>query len=293
MKILTTLFDMANIEKLSVYADGFLIGNNQFGTRLTRSYDKEEIIKIMEKLQSLKKEIFLMCNQMFTDEQLVKFSLFLQSLPLDLVHGIIVSDIGAIMTLKSLGYEKLAVYHPETLLTNSYDFNDLHKEHILGAVVAKEIVLEDIITIGLQKKHQLFMMGHGHLNMFYTKRKLVENYIKFSELDIHLTMNQKLKLTEETRHDEQYPILEDEAGTHVFRSKVFASIAYIDQFRNVVDYFIIDTIFKDDLYALYTLKMYQNGLIDEDIKHTLEKDYQESWDLGFFFKKTIYKQSRE
>ena len=43
MKYLTTLYDLNNINNLSVTVDGFIIGNEKFGTRLTHSFTIDEI----------------------------------------------------------------------------------------------------------------------------------------------------------------------------------------------------------------------------------------------------------
>jgi putative protease len=293
MKIITTFFDISNIKTLSAYADGFLIGNQLFSARLTRSFDVDEIIKATHLIKSLNKEVFLVINQLFTDQQLEEVDLFLKQLNLNLFSGIIISDLGLIALLSKTNQKDLIIYHPETLLTNHYDFNDLSNYGIKGAFVAKEITLEDVLWIGKHKKHQLFMTGHGHLSMFYSKRRLIENFLEFSELDLNLSYDQDLKLIEEHRKDEAFPILEDFAGTHVFSSHVFASIEKIDELKSYVDYLVIDSIFKDDLYALSILKMYQEGKIDPKLKKEFEETYKEKWDYGFFNKKTIYKQTKE
>lgn len=293
MKILTTIFDANNIKTLSAYADGFLIGNHQFGTRLTRSFEIHEIISIVSLIKSLNKEVFLVINQLFTDEKLDALKIFLNALPLKSFSGIIISDIGVIPILNQYEVTHLIIYHPETLLTNTYDFNFLSEYQIQGAFVAKEITLNDVLEIAKEKKYKLFMIGHGHLSMFYSKRRLIENFLEFSELDLHLSNDQDLRLIEEHRKDESFPILEDDAGTHVFSSKVFSSILHLNDLLESVDYLLIDSIFKDDLYALSVLKMYHSNEVNHDVKAELEKNYHETWDQGFFYKKTIYKQTKE
>ncbi|MFA6800679.1 MAG: U32 family peptidase, partial [Acholeplasmataceae bacterium] len=183
---------------------------------------------------------------------------------------------------------KKLIYNPETLMTNYYDFNFLVPTGIFGVFIAKEITLDDIKMIADKKQTKLFMVGHGHLNMFYSKRQLIKNYMDFINQENYLHNKQTIKLIEEKRKDEPYPILEDLAGTHVFRSQVFDSIDYLDVLSPIVDYLVIDTIFKDDDYAIEILKMYkhQKGLSKEE----LMKKYDEIWDHGFFFKKTLYKQ---
>ncbi|MDO9630136.1 MAG: U32 family peptidase [Acholeplasmataceae bacterium] len=289
MKILTTIHNLESISLLSSQVDGFLIGNDQFGTRLTKSFGIHEIIDAIQLTSDFKKELFLVCNQMFNDDQLDDFKNFLAFIPIQKLSGIIVADIGAYRLISSLGYKGLVVYNPETLLTNVYDFNFLAKNHIKGAYIAKEITLSDIIEIAKNKEYQMFMVGHGHLDMFYSKRQLIENFMKFNEDDHHYHNQKNLKIIESNRLDEAYPILEDNAGTHVFRGHVFSSLKYLNDFKELLDYLVIDTIFKDDSYASKILPMYHQNQIDTTLIEELQKAYDETWDDGFFFKKTIYK----
>jgi len=289
MKLLITIYQLKNLEKLSVYADGFLIGSDQFGTRLTKSFSDEEITYALKQTKALNKSLYLVCNQMFNDEQLESFEDWIQTLPISEFSGIIVADLGAYRVLERMGYSNLIVYNPETLLTNAYDFNFLADFDIQGVFVAKEITLEDIIYIGNHKKYQMFMIGHGHLNMFYSKRQLIDNFMYFTESENPYHNRQDLKIVEENRKDDPYPILEDQAGTHVFRSQVLSSIDHLTELRAFVDYLVVDTLFKDDDYAFSILKMYQDGKEDLNIKNQIQDKYQEVWDEGFFYKKTIYK----
>ncbi|HKL95639.1 MAG TPA: hypothetical protein VJ845_04345, partial [Haploplasma sp.] len=73
MKKLVTIFDINNLEKLSEFADGFLVGNESFSARLTKSFSIDEINTIIKQANDLNKEVFLNVNQMFTDQQLDVF----------------------------------------------------------------------------------------------------------------------------------------------------------------------------------------------------------------------------
>lgn len=289
MKIITTLFSIESIESLSSHADGFMIGHKNFGARLTRSFEISEINEAIKLANKLNKELFIQANQMMDDKLIQRFKQFINQIDVDKITGIIVADIGAIMLLKANGIAHKAIYNPETLLTNTYDFNFLHKENIYGGFVAKEITLLDIKQIAKNKKINVFMVGHGHLNMFYSKRQLVHNFMDFIDKEHVYHERQNLKIIEEQRKDEPYPIVEDQAGTHVFRSHVFNSLNHLKELEKLIDFLVIDTIFKDDQYAQRILPMYHQLKIDENQIESLKKDYQESWDEGFFYKKTIYK----
>jgi U32 family peptidase len=289
MKILITLYDIKNLKSLSQAVDGFIIGNEKFAARLTHSFNIEEINKIIMLAHEYKKEIFLQANQMLDDDLLDQFSVFLDKIDTKNLSGIIVTDIGSVMRLKSKGLSGKAIYNPETLLTNRYDFNFLKTEGILGAYIAKEITLEDVLEISKHKEVKLFMVGHGHLNMFYSKRQLIHNFMDYQHMENKYHNKQNLKIVEEQRSEEPYPILEDMAGTHVFRSTVFSSIDHLDELNKHIDYLVIDTLFKDDLYAKKVSELYRYKSKDQKKINEIKALYKEEWDQGFFYKKTIYK----
>ncbi len=289
MKLLTTIYNLESIETLSAYVDGFLIGNHLFGTRLTKSFEVSEILEAIDLTKKYHKELFLVCNQMFNDDQLDQFKVFLQSLPIVEFSGIVVADLGATRVISSLGFNDKVIYNPETLLANVYDFNFLADKNIQGVYIAKEITLSDITSIASHKKYKMFMVGHGHLNMFYSKRQLIDNFMQFNETDHLYHERQDLKIIEENRKNDGYPILEDTAGTHVFRSHVFSALNHLNDIKDFVDYLIVDTIFKDDAYSKKILPMYHLNQVNKDEIKWIQEKYKETWDDGFFFKKTIYK----
>jgi len=289
MKLLTTIYDLKHLESLSSYVDGFIIGNHQFGARLTKSYEQDEILSALDQTKKLKKELFLVCNQMLNDDQLEAFKTWLKSLPVSEFTGIIVADLGAYRVLDKMGYVEKVIYNPETLAANVYDFNFLSNYKIQGVYIAKEITLEDVTYIANHKNYKMFMVGHGHLNMFYSKRQLIDNFMNFNVEENIYHEKQDLKIIEENRLNEPFPILEDRAGTHVFRSNVFQSLGHLDVLGNLVDYLVVDTLFKDDDYARMVLPMYRNRVINQNLIEQIKLKYDEQWDEGFFYKKTIYK----
>ncbi|MFP4177669.1 MAG: peptidase U32 family protein [Acholeplasmataceae bacterium] len=284
MDLIVTLFEEARAPALLEHADGIIIGNERFATRLTHSFKAEEIDRLIALANRKKKRVYLSANQLFDDTMIEEFVRFLDRIDADGLTGIVVADLGVI---EALGNGYRSVYNPETLLTNAYDFNMLAQEAIRGAFVAKEITMDDIVRIGKTKAYELFMVGHGHLNMFYSKRQLLATYKDHYALDDDFHGRQDLRLRERMREQEEYPVFEDRAGTHVFRSRVFATYAHLEELASVVDTLVIDTIFKDDDYALRVLQLYRDP--DEAKALLLQKDYGETWDEGFLFRKTIYR----
>src|SRR5690606_3298933 len=212
-----------------------------------------------------KKEVFILLNRIFTDDELINVEAYIKELPVDLINGFIGADLGLIFVLEKLNLSHKFVYNPETLLTNDVDFNDLSTQNIKGAFVSKDITLEDILEIGALKQYQLFYFGHGHMSMFYSKRQMLNTFMDYQNESNILHDDKSLRLSEAKRPDEVYPIIEDAAGTHVFRGHVFNSFKVINQLESVVDYFIVDTLFLDDDYAINIIKMYKEKQIDKNI----------------------------
>ena len=46
----------------------------------------------------------------------------------------------------------------------------------------------------------MFMVGHGHLNMFYSKRQLIDTFMTYQESDNPFHNLQDLKIVEENRN---------------------------------------------------------------------------------------------
>ena len=287
MKQIITIHELASIPLLAPLADGFIVGNKRFGARLTASFNASEINQAIAITASLSKEIFLIANRIFDDEDCDLFKQWLKKIDTNLLTGIIVADVGAISTLSDIGLIQKAIYHPETLLTNRYDTNILAQEGIYGAFLAKEITLEEIRHIGFGRKLKLFMIGHGYLDMFYSKRQLIDTFTTKANMPHTFHNHKRLTLIEAKRENEPYPILEDDAGTHVFRYNVLHTACYQDVLSEAIDYMVFDTIFHDDQYAKKVLMYYKNPT--DEAKNDILNTYRETWDEGFLHKPTIYK----
>lgn len=287
MNKIVTLFEVESIHVLKDYADGFIVGQDLVSARVTRSFSNEEIIKASLLAKSFHKSFFVMINRILHDKDAKAYKAFMKAVDSDAITGFIIGDIGVANLAKELGIVKKMVYNPETLLTNKFDVFYYHEQGFKGVFLAKEITLDDIKEIGQNRPYSLFMYIHGYLNMFYSKRQLIESYFE-NQGKPNLYQNKRnLTVVEEKRPTFIYKALEDEAGTHIFRNNVFAGVDYLQALRDSVDYIVFDTIFHDDQYALEVLKYYESK--DESLKYKIQSDYQETWDDGFLLKKTVYK----
>ena len=289
MKIAVTPFGLDGMEELSSNgADIFLIGNSAFANRLAHSFSTEEIIEAIALVKSLNKEIYIMINMFVHNENLKDINDFIYSIKDLNVDGIIFGDLAVYQTAKKVGLDDILIYSPETLNTNYYDPIFWSKQGIKGLTISKEITLEDVKKISKDKLLEISLIGHGHLNMFHSKRPLIENFFKFTnkEHDEYIE-NRNLKVVEEIRN-ESYPIFQDNQGTHIFRDKSLESFKEVKILCDYLDVFIIDGIFKDNEYLNKTVKYYHELINNIGNAEEISKLYEGDHDSGFLYKKTVY-----
>ncbi len=291
MKIAVTPFNIQSIKDLSEKgAETFILGNDKYATRLVKSYSEIELADASGLIKSLGKEIYIQMNLIVHNDDLKGVNDFLEFTKKIDADGIIFGDLSVYMLAKKLDVESKLIYNPETLNTNYYDPVFWGKKGIKGIIISKEITLEDIKTICERNSVEIGLVGHGHLNMFHSRRPLISNFFKYKEetYDEYIK-SRNLKLVEEIRN-EAYPVFQDEHGTHIFRDRIMESYKEINTLENYLDIFIIDGIFKDTKYLIKTVENYQK-IIKTKSQSKAEKisnGLQNTHDSGFLYKKTVY-----
>lgn len=291
MKLAVTPFAVSSIEKLSnAGTDVFIIGNEEYANRLVHSFSMIEITEAVQQIKQLNKEVYINMNLILHNTDLEKVSEFLVFLDSLAVDAVIFGDLGLYMVAKKLGFQGKLIYNPETLNTSGYDPKFWTKKGIKGLTISREITLDDIKQICQDSEIEISLVGHGHLNMFHSRRPLIENFFKYTKEEYEKYVeNRNLRIVEEIRN-ESYPIFQDIHGTHIFREKAMESYKEISILKQYLDLFIIDGIFKNTEYLIETVSNYK-ALLQKDDKSLAEQfanQYQEDHDSGFLYKKTVY-----
>jgi putative protease len=292
MKFAVTPFNVSSIKPLSKSgADIFIIGNEKFANRLVYSFSTIEITNANKIIKELNKELYIVVNIIMHNEHIQDIKDFFDFIKTLDVDGIIFADLGIYVIAKKMGLESKLIYNPETLNTSTYDPIFWTKKAIKGLTISKEITLDEINQISKQGEIEISLIGHGFLNMFHSRRPLIENFFKYTNEEYKKFIeNQNLKIVEEIRN-EAYPLFQDLHGTHIFREKALESYKEIINLRDSLDVFIIDGILKNSEYLKETLKNYVALVEKEDptiLAGKLSKLYEKDHDSGFLYKKTVY-----
>lgn len=190
---------------------GCILSCDYFATRQNHYFTKEEIVCAMQENKEV--QFYTIVNRIFAQDELSQLEEFLVWCKEVEFAGIYYSDPAVYMLAKKYGMENILIYNQDTVLTNSLDIQGYLDLGIKRCVISREITLDEILTIMDRCEDKLELMVHGHMNLSYSKRRLLSCY--FDEIGEVYSTDKMYTLEEETRKDKMY-ITQDEQGTHIF-----------------------------------------------------------------------------
>lgn len=293
--LISTIFRKEDIVKIkNAGANAFVFGVNGFSTKIKFKVNKDEIKEILDIANELNMNAFISLNILVHDELIEALRDLLNYIKDYNFSGIYGTDLAMFSLLEEVNLLDKLIYNPDTTITNYYDAYHWYQKGIECITVSKEITLDDMIKIGNYFEGNKEVIVHGKLNMFSSKRMLIENFFKYLEEDYSkLVDNYDLYLIEEIRTGKM-PILQDDFGTHIFSEYTLNSFNEIIKLReNGYNYFRIDGIFKDIDYVCEITNIYKNILDGKEydfneLIESLNKKFNDNLESGFYYKKTTY-----
>lgn len=285
MKLALPIKHKNDIERfINLDVDTLIIGITPYAHRMEGTFKIDELKPLIETIKNHHKHAWINLNALCHEDDLNGLETILRnigSLPID---GILFADLAVYQYAKTYGLTNKLIYYPETYTTSAHDVHFWHNEGIKSLVIGREMTLNDIVAMTESQTLPLTLVGHGYLNMFHSKRPLVENYFKYTKDQdtSRVKNNRNLTLIEE-RRNETYPILQDDYGTHIFRSKPIASFSVLETLKPRIDTMIIDTVLLREDTITQIIKDYQAALAGEPVDLS---PYEDTTDTGFYFKET-------
>jgi len=296
MRLLTTPLTAEDIEPMAYAgADGLLFGSASVSLRNAADFSSGCWKELIRRCHDCGVEALFLMNRLFMEEELPMMKEHLQVL-LELgADGIYFADEAVLSYAQCMGEQTRLLYQPDTLLTNHSDVNYYLEEGCKGVVLAKEITRNEILTIAEHcDASRIEFIGHGRLIMMHSLRPLLSNYMEFLNQDISLQNKRNLYLVEDTR-SERMPILEDEAGTHIFSGYVQNSFCEMEAFLKAgIGAMRIDGIFYGSDEIIQTLAIYdgirKGKWCGEEAKQMFCEQFpMENIDTGFYYRATSTK----
>ena len=258
-----------NMDKLKMAirygADAVYCAGQSFGLRASSSnFSNEELKEAVEFVHSHGKKIYVTCNIIPHNEDLVGLEDYLKFLESIKVDAIIVADLGIFLLAKRVA-PNLERHVSTQANTTNYLTTEFWKEQgATRVVVAREVSIADIKTMKEAADIEIEAFVHGAMCISYSGRCLLSNY--FTTRDANRgqctqACRWKYSLAEENRPGEYYPIEEDQHGTYIFNSKDLCLLKYIpDLVEAGVDSLKIEGRMKSVHYAATVTKVYREAV---------------------------------
>lgn len=292
MNIIVSPYQIEDIKKLNdAGANSVVVGTPFYSVRSVTHLNEEELKQVREITNSLHMNMYVLVNRLCIEDELNGLSEHLKKLNKLDVDGIYFSDMGVFYEARKLGMQNKMIYNPDTILTNANDIQAYLDLGMRSVTISKEIILEDIVSIGKKVKGNCELIIHGRLNMMHSKRNLLTNYMRFLKKDMDLRNKQDLYLMEENR-EEHMPIIEDEHGTHIYTGFTLCSFEELEDIlkANIQDVRIesmfmnIDSLCECIKDYVYVSEHPEKG---REMYQKYEKQYPEmNITKGFLYKKT-------
>ncbi len=275
-----------------------VIGGNKYSLRHIGEFNLSQIKKTAELTSINNVKLFVNVNKIMHNRDLNSLEFFLKELDDNGVDGVTFSDLAVLSIVKSKNLNLLLEYITETTITNTSFSKFAFDNECQSIELAKEITLDEIHHIAENKKSQISIYLHGHLYMYQSVRKLLNNYLEFQKKDIE----QKDYFLFDSERKVYYPIIENEQGTHILSSNDLCMVNYLDKINiELIDGLKIDGFGYtesnyNDIIATYLIAyklLIENPNKYQDNKNDFLNEIktnnpQKKFSTGFFYKETIY-----
>ncbi|WP_240666769.1 peptidase U32 family protein [Longirhabdus pacifica] len=305
------LVTAGSLEEIQMYvkagADAVNIGENNFGVRMPGNFTTLDIKEAIETAHRLHAKVYVSINNLYHNDDLEALSVYLQQLSEWKVDAVVFGDPAIIMLMKELNIQIPLHWNAEMLSTNYATATYWERKGANRVVLARELNLEEIHdTKRNLQSMEVQVQVHGMTNIYHSRRELLQNYAahqgKSSVKQDDFSMEKEMYLVEEEREGLQFPIFEDDNGTHVMSAEDICLIEVLDELLEVdLDSLKIEGIMKSAAYNEVVIACYREA-IDQYYANPEEYECNPAWlerikkvqdehrelTFGFLFKEQVY-----
>ena len=267
-KLICTGNSVSDIEKLLLKdINGIILYIDKLSVNSSFYMDIDDI----DKIECGDKELFICMNKLMHNKDIDYLRECLLKVRDKNLH-ILFYDMAVYNIARELGIEdKLVIYQDHlnaSILSNRF-YNRLGIKY---SFITSDITMEELLLIKRNVDSKIMFLGYGYLPMFYSRRYLISNYLKY----IDQFDGEKSKYEIVSDMVKKYAIAEEENGTTIYTDREVNLINYMEQLDEI-DYIVMNS---NNIDSDEYLRM-----VDKFIKREKMDDCY----LGFLDKKTIYK----
>ena len=267
MKLLCSANSKEHLDTLlNKNIDGVILSINNLSVNDNYYIDIDELNKIDFK----NKEVFLSINKLMHNNDLEYLKTVMYRLK-DKDVRILFYDMSVYNIALEYNMVDKLVINQDHLNASILSNNFYYKRGIKGSYITSDITCWELLEIKKNSKMEIFFLGYGYAPIFYSRRYLVSNYLKYIGED---NDGYEYHIISDT--DKKYLIEEEKYGTTIYTEKPINLLNYLDKLKDI-DYLVLKSnkINNDEF----------NKMVDKFINHErIDNEY-----IGFFKTKTIYK----
>ncbi len=304
-ELLSPVGDMERLHSALNYgADAVYLAGKTFGMRAAPgNFSNEELEEAVNLCHSKNVKVYVTCNAIAHNDEIVHLPKFLEMLNSVGVDGVIVADIGALMLCKKHAPNVEIHISTQAGIANYETARAFYELGAKRVVLARELSLEEIIEIkkNIPEDLELEVFVHGAMCVSFSGRCLLSSYMTGRDAnrgDCAQPCRWQYELIESKRPDERYLISEekDEFGrgkTFIMNSRDMCLIERVPQLIKAgIHSFKIEGRAKSAYYVASTTAAYRAALDfsinnpDEEIPSYIieetEKTSHRQYSTGFF-----------
>ncbi len=281
-------------------ADAVYLAGREFGMRSSpANFDDDELERAVTSAHSRGAKIYLTCNTLPRNEELVRLPDFLSRAQEIGVDAFIVTDLGVLNLAKKYAPRVAVHISTQAGVVNYAAASAFYDMGASRVVLARELNLEEIAQIRAKTPPalELEVFVHGSMCVSFSGRCLLSNYLTGRDAnrgDCAQPCRWSYSLMEEKRPGEYFPVEENGRGTFILNSKDLCMIRHIPELAAAgVDSLKIEGRAKSAYYVAVTTNAYRRA-IDEYrrdpkaplspwVAEELNKISHREYTTGFYF----------
>lgn len=257
------------------------------------AFSEDDIISAVNLVHKTGKKIYITVNCFATNSEIDKLSDYARFLYDVGVDGVIVSDLGSVVTIKN-STPDLPV-HISTQ-ANIQNYKTAETFYNLGAervVLGREMTLDEIAELRARtpKDMEIEAFVHGAMCMSYSGRCLISSYLtgkSGNHGDCTQPCRWMYNIVEEKRPEQHFTVIEENGTSAILSSHDLCCIDFLDEIAKAgVTSFKIEGRMKSPYYVATVTNAYRqriNGTADIDTIHNeLECASHRPYSTGFYF----------
>ena len=215
---------------LAIGVDRIYVGERDFGLRLPKTFDWEELREIADLVHQAGKSLTVAVNALMHQDMMDHLKPYLDFLEEIGTDYITVGDAGVFYLIKKHGYSFKTIYDASTMVTSSRQINFWgQKAGAAEAVLAREVPSAELFKMSENLEIPAEILVYGASVIHHSKRPLLQNYYNFTKIDDEKSRSRDLFLAEPSDPDSHYSIYEDKHGTHIFANNDIDLMTKLDE----------------------------------------------------------------